>query len=207
MKYSIILLGVITISCGQYNKEYKCTVEGNGCEKTDSRSQDGQDNRNGKDGKDGQRGAKGNPGTPGSSCSVEQLSDGVRVYCTDGTEGRVFDGEPGSSCSVTQVVNGAIIECQDGTNAVILNGQDGVDGTSSPPTAYTFTDIKDPCGDQVAYDEVLFHAANGQWIAHYAGGGNLQFLTIIGPGNYITTDGSSCHFTIDNLGNITNEHN
>lgn len=109
-------------------------------------------------------------------------------------------GPAGASCSVNTVANGAIIKCTDGTNSVILNG------LNAPPTAYTVTAIKDPCGKQTSFDEVLLILEDHQILAHYASGSN-QFLTLIGPGNYVTTDGSSCYFTVDVNGNIINEHN
>jgi hypothetical protein len=44
--------------------------------------------------------------------------------------------------------------------------------------------------------------ADGTIIAHYAGGGNKQFLTIIGPGNYRTTEGYKCNFTVTQEGEV-----
>lgn len=64
----------------------------------------------------------------------------------------------------------------------------------------------DPCGDQTAFDEVLLRLANGQLVAHFANG-SLQFLSVIGPGNYVTTDGTSCYFSVDSNLQIFNEHN
>lgn len=119
------------------------------------------------------------------------------------------NGVPGSSCSVSRTIGGSLIQCTDGTSAVVLdgiNGADGRDGVDAPPTPYTVTSIYDPCGKQTTYDEVLLRLANGQLLAHYASG-SLQYLTVIGPGNYVTTDNSSCYFTVDANLNIINEHN
>lgn len=115
----------------------------------------------------------------------------------DGTNGK--DGKDGASCTSKRVTNGATITCTDGTTVVILdgvNGQDGADGQDAPPTAYSVVELINPCGDGPGFDEVLLRLANGSIIAHYADG-NKQFLATIGPGNYVTTDGQSCHFTID----------
>lgn len=118
-----------------------------------------------------------------SGCSGKDGRDGV-------------DGKDGSSCSVEQVSNGAIITCQDNTTALILNGEKGEDGLNAPPTAFTVVELIDPCGDNPDhFDEVLFRLANGQLIAHFSQN-SLQFLTVIGPGNYRTTDAQSCHFTV-----------
>ncbi len=109
------------------------------------------------------------------------------------------DGAPGSSCSVQQMSNGAIITCQDGTSAVILNGADGSD---APPTAYSVVELINPCGDAPGYDEILLRLHNGQLIAHFSHG-NKQFLTLLTPGTYQTTDGTNCLFSVDSNLNVT----
>jgi len=112
------------------------------------------------------------------------------------------DGKDGSSCSVAQASNGAVITCQDGTSTLILNGTNGADGQNAPPTAFTVTEILDPCGDAPGqFDEVLLRLANGQVIAHFASG-NLQFLAVLSPGSYVTTDSQACHFTLNSDGTI-----
>lgn len=121
-----------------------------------------------------------------------------------GEQGPVGPG--GSSCTISQLVNGARISCTDGTEAVILNGTNGADGQNAPPTAYSVVEVIDPCGKQAAFDEVLLKLANGQIMAHFASGAQ-QFLALIGPGNYTTTDNTSCKFTITAEGTVTNEHN
>ena len=113
------------------------------------------------------------------------------------------EGTPGSSCSVSQMSNGALVTCTNGTNAVILNG---VDGDNTPSSAYTVTELIDPCVRQGTFDEILFRTTNGTLIAHYSHG-NKQFLTVIGPGDYVTTDSTNCYFTITPSLEITGEHN
>lgn len=115
-------------------------------------------------------------------------------------------GQDGKSCTVATVTNGALITCPDGTASVVLNGQNGTDGQNAPPTAYSVVEVIDPCGKQAAFDEVLLKLANGQIMAHFASGAQ-QFLALIGPGSYSTTDGTHCYFTITNEGTVTNEHN
>lgn len=127
-----------------------------------------------------------------SACSLEDRTGPM------GPEGA--PGRPGSSCSVEPVSNGAVITCDDGTSAVIVNGTDGQD---APPTAYSVVELIDPCGDEPnAFDEVLLRLANGQLMAHYSSDG-LQFLTLLSPGNYVTTDSQKCHFTIDSDMNVS----
>lgn len=108
-------------------------------------------------------------------------------------------------CTVREVENGAEITCGS-TKVVILNGGKGADGKDAPDSAYQIIETIDPCGDAPGqYDEVLLRMANRQLLAHYSDG-QKQFLVLIGPGNYKTTDNTNCLFTIDNNLNIINEH-
>lgn len=142
----------------------------------------------------------------GSECHPTPVPGPTGAPGRDGTNGK--DGKNGESCTVERVSNGAIITCPGAESVVILNGtdgangQDGEDGQDAPATAYTVVELIDPCGAQPGFNEVLLRMANGQLIAHYAQG-NKQFLAVIGPGNYMTTDGHSCYFTIDSNNIVT----
>jgi len=116
------------------------------------------------------------------------------------------DGKDAQSCTVVQMVNGATISCPDGSTTAILNGAPGADGPPAPASAYSVVEVINPCGSQAVFDEVLLKLANGQIMAHFASG-SQQFLALIGPGNYTTTDNTSCKFTVTNSGDIINEHN
>lgn len=120
---------------------------------------------------------------------------------TPGTDG--LPGAPGEGCTVVAAVGGALITCGD-TSTLLLHGQngangqdgqDGQDGADAPPTAYTVVDMINPGGDGPGFDEVLLRLANGQLVAHFSSGG-LQFLTILSPGNYVTTDAGAVPFTV-----------
>lgn len=67
----------------------------------------------------------------------------------------------------------------------------------------TIVETINPCGDSpsVTYEEVLLRLSDGRILAHYASGYN-QFLVELLPGNYVTTDGSNCHFSITNNGHV-----
>ena len=69
----------------------------------------------------------------------------------------------------------------------------------------TVVQYYDPCGDGPGYDEILMTTKSGKLVAYFESG-SKRFLTILGPGSYITTDQSACFFTIDSSGQITNEH-
>lgn len=185
---TILFCSMLITACGSgYQPPIdQCVGKGTKCEHGEPvRGRDGTDGKDGSTGPQGPRGQTGQTGLPGSA------------------------GRDGSSCSTTQAIGGVLVSCTDGTSAVILNGKDGTNGTdgvNAPPTPYTVTELVDPCGKQTTYDEVLMRLANNQLIAHYASG-SLQYLTVIGPGSYITTDGSNCYFSVDSNLQIYNEHN
>lgn len=63
-----------------------------------------------------------------------------------------------------------------------------------------------PCGDRAnAFDEVIVRTASGKLLAYFESGGN-RFLTLLKPGNYQTTDGGNCKFTVNGLNQIVNAH-
>jgi hypothetical protein len=85
-------------------------------------------------------------------------------------------------------------------------GDAGVNGQDAPPTAYTVTEIVDPCGDAPGiFDEVFLRMANGTIVASFsdsASGQNTRFSVLV-PGNYRTTDGSNCNLTVHSDGSVT----
>ena len=186
------------VSCGsQTHEEYLCAIEGNECDKTDKRGDNEGRSENGENtqvivGPAGPQGEKGDTGAPGATGA---------------------QGEAGQGCSVTQALNGALIECASGSVLVLngqngedgqdgedgMDGQDGQDGADAPPTPYSVSEVIDPCGAESNFDEVLLKLANGAVVASFsenANGLNTRFV-IIGPGNYMTTDGTSCQFTVN----------
>ena len=71
-------------------------------------------------------------------------------------------------------------------------------GDAGPAGQAAVLEVIDPCGPQSAHDEVLLRLANGQLLASFsdaASGQNTRF-SVIGPGSYITTDGTACRFTV-----------
>lgn len=145
-----------------------------------------------------------------TTLSVSPLQPGPKGDKGDkGDQG--IPGLNGTSCAVTSVATGAIISCTDGTAAYIadgakgdqgIKGDTGQDGAAAPVSPYTIMEAIDPCGKQTAYDEVLLKLNNGTILAHYSDGAK-QFLTVVGAGNYVTTDGTSCYFTIHTDGSVT----
>jgi hypothetical protein len=106
-------------------------------------------------------------------------------------------GPPGQGCSIVQATGGALITC--GPDSVLIlngqNGADGADGLDAPAGPYNIVETILPCGPQSGPSEVLLRLGTGQIVAHYASGAR-QFLTLLGPGNYVTTDGYACNFSV-----------
>jgi hypothetical protein len=130
----------------------------------------------------------------------------------DGKDGA--PGVPGQGCTVMQLTNGAEIKCGDETTAVILNGDvgpkgadgsDGKDGENLAAGPYSIREVINPCGAVGAHDEVILRLENGQILGHYSQG-QKQFFVLLTQGNYETTDGTKCKFSVDSSLNVTDEN-
>lgn len=211
MKYvmaSIWVLFVLmfVLCCGPLgdavNRSYLCTRDGVHCHAKieDSTDQNSTEDNVGPRGSQGIPGPEGRPGTDGSN--GQQGATGAMGSSgpigPTGPEGS--PGDPAAPCSVQPISGGVEVRCPDGSSATVMNGLD------APPTPYTVDHVVDPCGPQVTYDEVLLVMSNSQVLAHFSNGSN-QFLTLIPPGNYVTTDGSNCYFTVEADNTVDNEHN
>lgn len=113
----------------------------------------------------------------------------------DGANGA--NGRDGKGCTVTQLENGARIDCDGETTAVILNGQDG-----EVPEMHPVIKIIDPCGRESTHDEVILKLSTGELIGHYSDKGK-EFLTVLVPGFYETTDFTKCQFRVHNDYSVT----
>jgi hypothetical protein len=151
-------------------------------------------------------------------CKIIEENNQTLLICPDGSQA---DISKGNSCSVSAVDEGAVIYCEDGTTTLVYHGQDGADGSDgvdgtdgkdgidgqdgangapAPLQPFDVVDIIDPCADS-PLDEVLLKFANGKILAHFASGTNQHF-TLLNPGNYITTDGTQCRFSITESGDV-----
>lgn len=170
-----------------------------------------------------------NNGTNGSSCSVEQLTSGSKITCSDGTFAYVyngadatscsvkgnstgatvtcgnstvnlFNGVAGSSCSIKDTANGALITCGN-SSAAIYDGQNGT-------TTIGIAGYIKPCGDEFPNDEIFLRLTDNNILGLYDGGPHEDRLALLAPGNYQTTDrnkNNTCHFTVTDKLEITNE--
>jgi len=69
----------------------------------------------------------------------------------------------------------------------------------------TIIKMVDPCGTTPGfYNEVLLRTTGGKLVAYFESGTN-RYLSILSPGNYATTDGTGCNFTVDNDLKVCNQ--
>lgn len=190
----------------------------------------GKDGTNGKSGETGAQGDKGDRGEAGESGTEgAQGNSGVNGQNgsdgTNGTNGNngystLIELIPSTTCNNggTGILTGldfnrsGLIDLGDINvqSTDICNGENGANGEDAPvPAPYTPVSVIDPCGDKSGvFDEILLRLSNNQILASFsdnANGQNTRFSLLI-PGSYMTTDGSHCYFSVDNNGNIVNEH-
>lgn len=86
-----------------------------------------------------------------------------------------------------------------------IPGNDGQDGEDGVPGEAAILEVVDPCGDAPGiYDEVVLRLSNGQLLSSFSensNGKNTRF-SILTQGNYVTTDGSNCHFVVTPDGQV-----
>jgi hypothetical protein len=198
--YTIIITSIMVpvslSSCGREDiRRTNCITYGEQCHAPkETVVVTGPEGRQGNQGVPGERGPTGLPGEQGPT----------------GNPGP--SGNDGTSCTVASVPGGATVSCTDGSSSFVSNGTDGtdgVDGQDAPPTDYTVTEVVDPCGDHpTKVDEVLLKLANGQLLVLFVDNSNGKNprLSVLPPGNYMTSDGTACYFTVDANNQVINEH-
>lgn len=139
----------------------------------------------------GARGADGATGTNGHSAVVTLVNSALS--CSNG--GRTI-------LTATDANDNNVLDGGD-TN---LQSAEICHGNNAPATPFTPSEMIDPCGDTPGiYDEVLLKLANNSILASFSDNANGQNtrLSIVVPGNYVTSDGSNCHFTVNANGSVT----
>jgi hypothetical protein len=89
-------------------------------------------------------------------------------------------------------------------SATVCNGEDGENGLDAPPTPFTPVAAIDPCGNGPGFDEVLLRLNDGSILASFsdnANGKNTRFSLLV-PGNYVSTDGTLCYFSVTSAGEV-----
>lgn len=139
------------------------------------------------------------------------------------------NGANGIGCTVSKVGTVATVTC-DGSSVVVNDGTNGTNGTNGtdgrdgaaglPGLPGTIVEIVELCPDSnVAFKEIALKIAPNKLIAFFqqtssitvnAPGGQTSVLNnlkgrlvVLTNGNYQTTDGSGCNFSVNN-GNIIN---
>ena len=87
----------------------------------------------------------------------------------------------------------------DGTNGADgADGTDGTNGADAPVPMYAAVDSIQPCGNNGAYKEVLLRLQSGQVLASFSNdtGGTMTRLAFLPDGTFMTTDSTSCQFTL-----------
>lgn len=215
MKYLIASLMLIA-GCGDslFTKQANCTVssESSGSliscpDGTASTVHNGDSiqGKAGSDGKDGLNGANGANGADGSA----GLNGHSAVVALDAIT------HPGCTVimSATDINDSGTWELSDSNQQSALV----CDGADAPPSQFTPVSIVDPCGTKPnTWNEVFLQLYDGSLLASFsdnASGLNTRF-SLITPGNYVTSDGDMCYFTITadpqpgkpNQVAISNEH-
>ena len=157
---------------------------------------------NGTNGANGSNGANGTNGSNGHSIVFQTVSAPSDLCANGGTTIvmalDVFDtGEYHASLPQQRAMtlcNG--LNGSDGANGT--NGSNGTNGADAPVPMYAAVDSIQPCGNSGAYQEVLLRLQSGQVLASFSNdtGGTMTRLTFLPDGTYMTTDATSCQFTL-----------
>lgn len=181
--------------------------------------ENGSDGKAGENGRDGQTGAQGSAGSSGEpGAPGAEGARGERGYSTVvALISSVHSCNAGGITILTALdINGdgaVTVGTDDAIQSAEIchgeRGSDGADGENAPPTPLSPVEIINPCGESgEGFDEVFLRLANGTILASFsenANGKNTRF-SVLTPGNYMTTDGDRCYFTIGSGGTLTNEH-
>ncbi len=148
-------------------------------------------------------------------CSVKQEMTGVRVKCPDGTESFVSNGaaglaganalilsEPSGTAGCTSIYGGTDKDHNGLLNFMEITMTTQVcDGQSAQPIDYpSYVDLCDPARN---WSEIALKIGNDliASMSEKVNGQNTRLVRLI-PGNYRTTDGYSCSFSINLNGEV-----
>lgn len=155
-------------------------------------------------------------------CTTESILNGIRITCPDGTSSIVSNGINGTNgldgsqgdtgpqgtpgINGTDGTNGT--NGVDGTNGIDgTNGTNGVQGPQGIPglngqDGSTITTVKLCANDMSSFPE--YGVKIGSYLyAVYWDIHKGAFLALLTPGNYISTNGTACTFTLHSDGTIT----
>ena len=182
---------------------------------------DGQQGEVGATGQQGVQGATGETGATGATGAVGETGQtgatgqtgetgAVGATGTQGTTGETGqqgvagqDGKDGTDavCSSVATSGGVLIVCNDGSSTFLANGKDGVNGKDGKDG--TKVEIIDLCGNSYRYGEILMRIDGDYLVGCYTdiNAGKIHLVNVIN-GSWVTTDGFSCYFNVNN-GKVT----
>lgn len=98
----------------------------------------------------------------------------------------------------------AVTMCNGLTGSNGHDGQNGQDGRDGVTPAYAPVDSILPCGNTVAYKEVLLRLSNGQVLASFSdnASGAMTRLTFLPDGSFMNTDSSGCTFSLSTANSV-----
>ena len=147
----------------------------------------------GPQGAPGEKGDTGELGTPGSNGHNSMIAMIPAITCTNGGNTILsgLDTNDNDNLDITEVTS----------SVTVCNGED------APSLPFNVVSLIDPCGTNPnIHNEVFLKLANDTIVASFSdnvNGYNTRF-SVLSDGNYVTTDGDACNFTVTN-GSITYE--
>lgn len=81
-------------------------------------------------------------------------------------------------------------------------GERGPSGPEGEDGANAVIDVIDPCGQETEFDEVILRLRDGRLYAYFIHNRHGR-MVLLDAGDFITTDGTNCHFTVTEEGDVT----
>ena len=168
------------------------------CGKTDSqefvfRGLNGQNGTNGTDGAngvDGENGSDGEDGLDGQSVTITVASSG---QCPTGG-------------IVVSLGTASHTICNGAQGAPGEDGEDGEDGSTGPagPAGTSFVQAVPLCSGSSEFGLIIGNTLYAVYHQELSSGKSNTFLSAIAAGNYVTTDGTGCTFSVSyGVGSVT----
>jgi len=102
-------------------------------------------------------------------------------------------------CKATKINNGYILKCGDSEPITITNGENGKDGQDGDDSSIEIIHL---CGNTDG--EILIRLPDSTLVAYHQGClGINEYLTVLTPGDYTSSDKYKCQFNVDENNNIT----
>lgn len=171
------------------------TGSSGGIGETGPQGENGSTGSIGATGPQGEQGSTGATGPQGETGATGPQGPQGEVGPTGGQGPVGPQGSPGVSCSVSPFPSGALIQCTDGSLAQVLNGINGAPGIAGADGTVVETILLCPLLSGGTFREYLLRIAGSLYGVYY--NGTVSGMAKLWPGNWRSTDGRNCSFTID----------